>query len=412
MARVSAQELGKWAAAARARWNVPGIAVGALFDGEVMSTGVGIRELGRGEPVRPDTVFRLASVTKPFTATLAMTLAQDGELALDEPPPGTRVEATVRQLLSHQGGLASEWPRPLDNSDLLAVAQAEPERLPVGAGELFSYSNCGFWFVAAGIAHVLGTSFEDAMRVRVIEPLGLQATSFEAGETAAVGHEQLEPGADEHAPVAMMYPRARSASGGLWSSVPDLLRFAQHHLGDSGPLTPPSIAEMQRPLSSGPGFQYGLGWFLRRRRGRDAVEHQGSVLGFQSVLVLVPEERFAFAALTNSSRGYAAIRDVLREVGLGDDEPATVELPDLGRFAGRYRSQGDIAELAVDDGLLRLERTEVDPFSGGTRRWPSVSARPIGEGEFEIADGEWRSDRFDFPRPGFACIDLRLFQRQ
>src|SRR5919198_1758246 len=182
MARVSAQELGKWAAAARARWNVPGIAVGALFDGEVMSTGVGIRELGRGEPVRPDTVFRLASVTKPFTATLAMTLAQDGELALDEPPPGTRVEATVRQLLSHQGGLASEWPRPLDNSDLRAVAQAEPERLPIGAGELFSYSNCGFWFVAAGIAHVLGTSFEDAMRVRVIEPLGLQATSFEAAE--------------------------------------------------------------------------------------------------------------------------------------------------------------------------------------------------------------------------------------
>jgi CubicO group peptidase (beta-lactamase class C family) len=408
MERFSAYDLGRWAASARERWNVPGIAVGVLQDGAVVMAADGHQELGRPKPVTPETVFRIASITKPFTASLTMTLVQDGLLALDEPPPGTRIDATVRQLLSHQGGLAAEWPDPLDNSGLLELTEGEPERLPVAAGELFSYCNSGFWFVAAGIARTLGTSFEDAMRTRVIRPLGLTSSGFETDEPAR-GHEQVEPGADEHARAETWYPPGRTASGGLWSSVPDLLRFAEHHLGAAGgPLTASSLAEMQRPHSYGPGFRYGLGWFLKRREGHDAVEHPGSVLGFQSLLTLIPDERMAFAALTNSSRGIAAIRDVLQEIGLGEDEAATVEPADLGRFAGRYRGQEGVVEITPENGGLRVERTEIDPFSQEAMVLPTVRARPIGEYEFEIVDGEWRGDRFDFPRPGFVCIDLWL----
>jgi hypothetical protein len=169
---------------------------------------------------------------------------------------------------------------------------------------------------------------------------------------------------------------------------------------------------MQRACSYGPGFSYGLGWFLKRRQGHDAVEHPGSVLGFQSLLTFVPEERVAFASLTNSSRGFAAIRDILREIGLGDDEAPDVETPDLDRFAGRYRGQESVVEITPEDGGLRLERTEIDPFSQEAVVLPTVRARPIGEREFEIVDGEWRGDRFDFPRPGFVCMDLRLLQAE
>jgi CubicO group peptidase (beta-lactamase class C family) len=430
MERVSEYDLGRWAASARERWNVPGIAVGVLQDGAVVMAADGQQELGQPKPVTPETVFRIASITKPFTATLTMTLVQDGLLALDEPAPGTRIDATVRQLLSHQAGLAAEWPEPLDDSGLLELTEGEPERLPVAAGELFSYCNSGFWFVAAGIARTLGTSFEDAMRSRVIEPLRLASTGFETDEPAR-GHEQVEPGADEHRRAETWYPPGRTASGGLWSSVPDLLRFAEHHLGAadgrtressdlssgvasdaSGPLTASSLAEMQRPCSYGPGFRYGLGWFLRRREGHDAVEHPGSVLGFQSLLTLVPDERMAFAALTNSSRGIAAIRDVLREMGLGEDEAGTVEPADLGRFAGRYRGQEGVVDITPEDGGLRVERTEIDPFSQEAMVLPTVRARPIGDREFEIVDGEWHGDRFDFPRPGFLCIDLRLLRAE
>src|SRR5712691_5332360 len=106
MERVSAQKLAEWAVEARQRWSVPGLAVGLFHDGETVVGADGVCELGGDEQVSPETAFRIASITKPFTATLALTLAQDGLLALDEPPPGAPVEATIRQLLSHQGGLA------------------------------------------------------------------------------------------------------------------------------------------------------------------------------------------------------------------------------------------------------------------------------------------------------------------
>src|SRR5919197_4840293 len=117
MERVSGDLLAEWTAEARERWHVPGIAVGLLQDGDAVFAADGVLELGRSEPVSPGTHFRIASVTKPFVCTLAMTLVQDGLLALDQPPPGAPTKATVRQLLSHQGGLAAEWPGELDAAD-------------------------------------------------------------------------------------------------------------------------------------------------------------------------------------------------------------------------------------------------------------------------------------------------------
>jgi CubicO group peptidase (beta-lactamase class C family) len=412
MDSVSRDQLSSVAAEACERWHVPGLAVGVLHDGEVISAADGLLELGKREAVTPATVFRVASITKPFVATLALTLVQNGLLSLEAPPPGSAIEATVGQLLSHQGGLASEWPERLDGAGdddeaLIRLAEAGPERLPVGPGELFSYSNAGFWIVGGAIAKAAGMSFEEAMRAGVLEPLGLGATGFgvEADERAT-GHKQVEPGADEHRPVEDVYPRVRRPSGGLWSSVDDLLRFAAHHLGGPGPLTAESIAEMQRPRVAGPGFRCGLGWFVTENRGRPAVEHAGSAAGYQSLLVLVPNEQRAFVGLANSSRGGAAIRDVLEPLGLAPREAPDVELrrDALAAFAGRYHGQGVELEFVPENGGLRVELTELDPFSGETQVYPSVRARPIGAREFEIADGEWRGERFDFPRERIVCM--------
>jgi CubicO group peptidase (beta-lactamase class C family) len=402
-------------APARERWGVPGLAVGVLEDGDVVTAADGLCELGSPEPVSPETVFRIASITKPFVATLAMSLVQDGLLSLDERPPGSTAEATVRQLLSNQGGLAPEWPVPFDGSDesdeaIFRLLEGEPERLPVGPGELFSYCNAGFWLVAAGIQRTLGITFEEAMHERVLEPLGLTSTSFVSRGAAAQGHNQVEPGADEHAPLEYVYPRARRASGGLWSSVGDLLRFAEHHLGGPGPLTAESVAEMQRPLIASHGFDYGLGWFLSERRGRLTVEHGGSAAGYQSLLLLVPGEGVAVAALSNSSRGALAIRDVLAELGLAEEESTFVEPGDLSEFAGRYRGQK--LELTVEpeeDGLV-VGVAEIDPFKPDRQVYPAMVARRVGEREFELVDGDWVGERFDFPRPGLARMTV-LAQR-
>src|SRR5437763_6511772 len=85
MERASAQQLADWAAEARERWSVPGIAVGLVHDGETVAVADGLCALGGDERVLPETAFRIASITKPFTATLALALAQDRLLALDEP---------------------------------------------------------------------------------------------------------------------------------------------------------------------------------------------------------------------------------------------------------------------------------------------------------------------------------------
>jgi Beta-lactamase len=161
---------------------------------------------------------------------------------------------------------------------------------------------------------------------------------------------------------------------------------------------------MQRPLVDGPGFQYGLGWFLTSAGRRSAVEHIGSVAGYQSLLLLVPEESVAFAALSNSSRGAAPIRDVRRRLDLAQAAPPDVGLGDLAPFAGRYRGQGIEIEIEPENGRLRVELTAVDPFSGAAQIYPPVRARPIGEREFEIVDGEWHGDRFDFPRDALLCM--------
>jgi CubicO group peptidase (beta-lactamase class C family) len=409
--RVSAQQLAEWAAEAREHWTVPGIAVGLLYDRETMFAADGVCELGREQQVTPETAFRIASITKPFTATLALSLAQDGLLALDEPPAGSRVEATIRQLLSHQGGLACEWPPALEelgkgDDGLQRIAEEEPPRLPVGPGELFSYCNVGFWLVGAAIARASGLTFQAAMGARVLEPLELKATDFEPRQPTR-GHQQAEPGSGEHVVVDHPYPQTRTPSGGLWSNVQDLLRFAAHHLGGPGPLSRESIQEMQQPQIAAPGGSYGLGWFLRQSGGRRLVEHPGSVAGFESLLLLVPDERFGFAALSNSSRGSAAIRDLLDRLGLGSTGPDFTINPDrLAAFGGTYSGDGIEVEVAPEDGRLSVAVTTFDPLSGENVAYPPVLARPVAEREFEVVDAEWRGERLTFPRDGFVCIGV------
>jgi CubicO group peptidase (beta-lactamase class C family) len=409
--RVSAQQLAEWAAEARERWSVPGIAVGLLYDRETMFAADGVCELGREQQVTPETTFRIASITKPFTATLALSLAQDGLLALDEPPASSRVEATIRQLLSHQGGLACEWPPALEelgkgDDGLQRIAEEEPPRLPIGPGELFSYCNVGFWLVGAAVARASGLTFQAAMGARVLEPLELKATDFEPRQPTR-GHQQAEPGSDEHVVVDHPYPQTRTPSGGLWSNVQDLLRFAAHHLGGPGPLSRESIQEMQQPQIAAPGGSYGMGWFLRQSGGRRIVEHPGSVAGFESLLLLVPDERFGFAALSNSSRGSAAIRDLLERLGLGSTGPDFPLDPEqLAAFGGTYSGDGIEVEVTPEDGRLSVAVTTFDPLSGENVAYPPVLARPVAEREFEVVDAEWRGERLTFPRDGFVCVGV------
>jgi CubicO group peptidase (beta-lactamase class C family) len=326
---------------ARSRTGVPAVAAGLFVDGSV-------------ELVDADTPFRIASVSKWFTASLASACG-----VLDD---------ETRRWLSHSAGLRCEVPEPL----------------PDPCQGLWSYANTGFWAAGARCADAAGTSFADAMRERILEPLGLAATSYEEPPGAAEGH--VQEGETGHRPAGHPdYAVSRYPSGGLWSTVSDLLRFAEHQFDDPYGVQSPQIEAL--------GAEYCLGcWRRELDGGRIAFDHEGSVAGFQSLLLIVPQERLALAVLTNSWRGSGAIRHVLNGLGLVPGKPVAGGVED-----GSYALDGVSAE--VRDGWITEEET--DPVSGAAvKRRYRVSL-----------DAELMSQRVDFPRPGIARIGWIAMER-
>jgi CubicO group peptidase (beta-lactamase class C family) len=213
----------------------------------------------------------------------------------------------------------------------------------------------------------------------VLDPLELSATGCEEQPGCARGH--VQDGETGHRAVLTdAYPVARRPSGGLWSTVGDLLRFGERHLD--------GYAELHRPRGEALGAQYALGWW-----SRDGVlDHEGSVAGYQSLLMLVPERRLVLAVLTNSWRGSGLARHVVERLEL---VPIARE---TGRFEdGRYALDG--ASATVHHGWVTEHET--DPVTGAPleRRYrPSPQATLM-------------SHRIDFPRKDVARIGWTALPR-
>jgi CubicO group peptidase (beta-lactamase class C family) len=366
----SASSLDEALAEARAATGVPGVAAGLSRAGETHVAAAGELVLGGGEPVRAATPFRIASITKPFTATLAAR-----SLELDD---------AVCAFLGHTGDLRPE------SNDLLP----EPCR------GLWSYSNAGYWGVGSRIAEACRSSFEEAMRSRVLEPLGLAATGFDEPAGAARGH--VQTGANgQRAVAADAYPAARRASGGLWSTAADLLRFGEHHIAEPSVLHEPRVEAL--------GACYALGWWVRDLGGRTALDHEGSVAGYQSLLLLVPEEQLVLAVLTNSWRGSGLVRRLVAALDLAP-APVAAE-PVAATAAGRYALDGVEAEIVVHGEALDVLNAETDPVTG-TRVEARYRARPLAGGVYGFAGGGLlQSHRLDFPRPGVARVGWTALPR-
>ncbi len=332
-------QLGEIVRAARSRTGVPAVAAGLYVDGSV--------ELAADGDCTPETPFRVASISKWFTASLVSACG-----ALDD---------ETRRLLSHTAGLRSEVAEPLPD-----VCQG-----------LWSYANAGYWAAGERCATAAGMPFADAMRAAILEPLALSATSFEEPPDAAGGH--LQDGVTGHRPAGSPdYPASRYPSGGLWSTVGDLLRFAEHQFDDPYRVQEPQIEAL--------GAEYCLGcWRRELTGGRIAFDHEGSVAGFQSLLLIVPQERLALAVLTNSWRGSGLIKRVLQELGLAPPASTTGLVED-----GSYALGTITAE--VGDGWVTEQET--DPITGAAKHL-----------KYRISfDAPLMSHRVDFPRPGVARV--------
>lgn len=292
---------------------VPSLAVAvARRDGIVWEEAFGWADRERAVPATIHTMFSLASVSKPLTATGLMVLVERGAVDLDTPineylgevrlrvPLGDPDGATVRQVANHTSGLplhhhffADSKTRPplADTIRRYGVLVTEP-------GERFQYSNLGYGVLEHLIERASGEGFARFMRQEVFLPLGLEHTAIlpalEASDELAVRY-----AADGRA--LPFYGSDHGGGSAAFSCVHDLVRFGLFHLRahrrDSSPiLSDRTIREMQEPSSrrTDQGSYYGIGWMLVPP---DVVRHDGGMPGASAALVLIPAEGIAVAVL-------------------------------------------------------------------------------------------------------------------
>jgi CubicO group peptidase (beta-lactamase class C family) len=364
------QRLAEIVRGARARTGVPAVAAGLLVGDRV--------ELAADGPVDVETPFRIASITKWFTASLAALL-----LDLDAPLENG---AAARRLLSH-------------SADLQPSSRA---LLPEACRGLWSYSNAGYVLAGEACAAAASSSFSEAVQQLLLDPLRLEQTGFEEPPGAVPGHVQEGATGQRPAPE-VVYPEPRRPAGGLWSTVGDLLRFAAHQLGRPGPLSAGQLATVQEPQAVALGARYCLGcWSRKLAGGRAAFDHEGSVGGYQSLLLIMPGEDTALAVLTNSWRGSGLIRRVVRELGL---VPGPIETSGADHIApGRYALDDPVAVVSDHNGRWRIAESETDPLTGARIERPEYAVDPLGSGVYGFAGGLLMSHRVDFPRDGIARV--------
>ncbi|MCE7031331.1 beta-lactamase family protein [Lysobacter sp. GX 14042] len=291
---------------------VPGASVLVLRNGQpVVSAAYGLADLEHGTAATPTTNYRLASVSKQFTAAAVLLLAEDGRLGLDDPVrawlpglPASAQPVTLRHLLTHTSGLVDYedvmpggLERQLRDADVLSILEGQ-DRTYFEPGSAYRYSNSAYALLALVVEKASGRAYPDFLRERIFAPLGMDATlAYVAGGPAvterAYGHTASDGGwrRTDQSPTSAVL-----GDGGIYSSIDDLARW-DAALYDDRLLSDASrrLAFAPAVASDEPDVAYGMGW----RITGDSLWHSGETIGFRNVLVRWPDEHLTVVVLTN-----------------------------------------------------------------------------------------------------------------
>lgn len=388
------------------RHGVPGANLGILrlgvdgADDELAEAAYGVLSLDTGQPVSADSTFQIGSITKVWTTTLAMQLVDEGKVGLDEPvaltlpdldlgDPEVTAAVTLRHLLTHTSGVNgdvfTDTGRGDDNlRDYVAGLAGIGINHPLGA--TFSYCNAGFGIVGRMIEVLCGCSWDEALRRRLLEPLGLSRTSTLPEEAllgrSAIGHVG-EPGEPLHVAPAWGLPRSAGPAGLISSTPREVLAFARMHLaGGRAPdgsqvLSSESVAAMRTHQTDLPdpytlGDSWGIGWIRYRWGDRDLVGHDGNTIGQSAFLRVLPDQGLAITLLTNGGNTKDLYHDLYGEIMselAGVEVPAPIApAPDAPAFepetyVGRYERTSTRIEVTAEDGALSARITATGPLA-------------------------------------------------
>jgi CubicO group peptidase (beta-lactamase class C family) len=305
------------------RPSVPGAAVAVIHHGRLAFIRTyGLADLETKTPVSERTNFRLASLTKPFTAMAVMLLVRDGRLTLDTRVadivgdfPAYGREIRIRHLLTHTSGLrayedfvAKSPTRHLSDHDVIKLLK-RTDRLLFRPGTAFRYGDSGYAVLAIVVQTVSGRPFAAFLRDRIFAPAGMSSTvAWTSGASPirhrALGYAATSPGfrlADQSVTSRVL------GDGGVYSSVRDLI--AWDRVLDERTLVGTRLQQLAwtpASLDDGTKTRYGFGWFIERDRHGTRVYHRGDTSGFSNFIVKYPERKTTLIVLTNRQGGAAA----------------------------------------------------------------------------------------------------------
>jgi CubicO group peptidase (beta-lactamase class C family) len=335
------------------KYQVPGVQLAIHLGGETVAIEVGEVEYRTGHQVTQDAAFPIGSLSKTFTATLAMILVADGDLDLDAPLDEYLAELgdlgnelTLRQVLSHTGGLAAGP----DSEEVLGssirryvVEHCCRQNLVLPPGTGFSYSNIGYALVGHLIETITGMSWWDAMESILLWPLGIESTFIcgperrTLGRPLAIGH-SVNTAVGRIRPVKQSLALAEAPAGGLAVSAVDLVALGMTQLDGRAPALLPTVyaEEMRRGVPSAEPFGLADGWGLGLAvfRGGNStwVGHDGNAGGTACYLRVEPAYGCAIAFTSNANIGLGMWQELVTELhsaGLPIDNYTTIK--GLGR---------------------------------------------------------------------------------
>lgn len=329
--------------------SVPGASVVVMRDGGVVfRKSYGMADLEERVRAEPSTNYRLASMTKQFTAASILFLAERGKLSIDDPIrrflpelPAWADAITIRQLLTHTSGIVDYedvmppgLTRQLRDADVLhLLGQQEATLFPPGTK--YQYSNSGYAFLALIVERASDKTFAQFLEQNVFAPLRMNAAvAFEEGVSAvsnrAYGYSRKSSGAPANegegpspsrhmaiggqagAPVLhsgwtrtdQSLTSAVLGDGGIYSSVDDLVLWLRS-LEEASLLKRSSLDLAFAPAveTGAPGIRYGFGWRIGQHRGKRMIWHTGETIGFRNAVVRFPDQHLNVAVLTNRNEG-------------------------------------------------------------------------------------------------------------
>jgi CubicO group peptidase (beta-lactamase class C family) len=382
--------------------HTPGCALAVVRNDEIIyQRGYGMANLEYPIPIRIDTIFDIASVSKQFTALAFTLLVHEGLLSLEDDVReyvpeladyGEKI--TLKHLIYHTSGLRDQWELLLlagwrwddvitmeDILDLVSK-QKSLNHIP---GHNFLYCNTGYTLLAVVVQRVTGKSLRDFCDERLFKPLGMKNTHFHDDHTEVVmnrAYSYVPAGGNHYRKAVLNY--ANIGAAGLFTTVEDMTLWDREFY-EGKVFGKAVIDEMLTPgkLNDGETLDYARGLQIAAYRGLKIVEHGGATAGYRAHLLRFPEQNFSvilFSNLGTVSPGDLArkVADIFLEEQLGNKMPQldAIELPseELEKFAGMYFNEKEqlIRRLYMRDGRLVLARGA------------GLQLEPIAENEFRV----------------------------